>query len=83
MWAALSGTRATGRTTHRIGGEVIGPAEALAICRYEGDSQFYLFYCDAEWNVRTDTCHPSLEVAKEQAEFEYDGASGRWRAAAR
>lgn len=70
----------TGRTTHRIGGEVIGPAAGLVIARYEGDGSFYLFYCGTEWQVVTDPCHDSLESAKEQAEYEYCGVTACWRA---
>jgi hypothetical protein len=69
----------TAGTAHRIGDEVLGPAAGLAIARYDGDAQFYLFYCDSAWQVVTDTCHPSLELAREQAEFEYRGVSARWR----
>lgn len=51
----------TGGTTHRIEDEVLGPAAGLAITRYDGDEQFYLFYCDPMRQVVTDTCHPSLQ----------------------
>jgi hypothetical protein len=69
----------TGGTTHRIGAEVPGPAAGLVIAQYDdGDGQYYLFYCDPAWQVVTDTCHPSLEKAREQAEFEYRGVSARW-----
>ncbi len=68
----------TGATTHRIESEVLGPAAGLAVARYDGDGQFYLFYCDSDWQVVTDTCHPTLELAREQAEFEYRGVSARW-----
>jgi hypothetical protein len=69
----------TGGTTHRIGSEVLGPAAGLAIAQYEeGDGPFYLFYCDPVWQVVTDTCHATLELAREQAEFEYCGVSARW-----
>ncbi|MGL4463325.1 MAG: hypothetical protein ACRC1K_14345 [Planctomycetia bacterium] len=69
----------TGRTTHRIDDEVLGPAAGLAIARYKAAGPFYLFYCDPAWEVVTDTCHPTLELAREQAEFEYSGVSSRWR----
>ena len=68
----------TGGTTHRVEAVVLGPAAGLAIARYDGDEQFYLFYCDPAWQVVTDTCHPSLELAREQAEFEYRGVSALW-----
>ena len=69
----------TGRTTHRIEDEVLGPASGLAIARYDGDEQYYLFYCDRAWQVVTDTCHPTLDLALEQAEFEYRGIADRWQ----
>ena len=68
----------TGACTHRRGGEILGPAQALAICRYKGDLSFYLFYCDDCWRVQTDTCHSSMLEAKRQAEFEYNGVSRLW-----
>ena len=68
----------SGGTTHRIGNEQLGPADGLAIAQYEGDSQFYLFYCDSTWHVVTDTCHLTLELAYKQAEFEYRGVSSKW-----
>lgn len=71
----------TGGTTHCIEVEMLGPAAGLAIAKYDGDGQFYLFYCDPKWQVVTDTCHPSLELAREQAEFEYRGVSARWKIA--
>jgi hypothetical protein len=79
LWTAISFTLPTDRTIHQVGGEVQGPAAALAICQYNGDLQHYLFYCDDQWNVRTDTCHSSLDDAKHQAEFEYEGISALWR----
>src|SRR5215467_481015 len=39
----------TGEAMHAKDGEVLGPATALAICRYQDDDQFYLFYCDEVW----------------------------------
>jgi hypothetical protein len=68
----------TGGTTHRIESEALGPAAGLAIARFDGDRQFYLFYCDPAWQVVADTCHSTMERAREQAEFEYRGMSARW-----
>jgi hypothetical protein len=53
----------------------MGPPAALAICQYEGEQSCYLFYCDAEWNVVTDTWHESVAQAMKQADFEYSGIS--------
>lgn len=54
------------------------PVAGLAVCRYEDGGGFYLFYCDGEWNVVTDTYHESVEGAKNQAEFEYEGVGNAW-----
>jgi len=73
----------TGRTIHRVNGQVLGPAGGLAICQYADSTQFYLFYCSADWAVLTDTCHESLDEARHQAEWEYEGISKYWTPAAR
>jgi hypothetical protein len=74
-----SGTRPTGNTEHIVEGNVLPPAHALAICAYPHQPGVYLFYCDREWQVLTDTWHASVAEAKAQAEFEYAGASGTWK----
>jgi hypothetical protein len=71
--------RPTGNTKHYIGGELVQPVAGLAICQYENAKGFYLFYCDNQWNVITDTYHESIEDAKNQAEVEYEGVSNEWR----
>jgi hypothetical protein len=68
----------TGNAVHRIGDAIAPPAAGIAIARYEGDHAIYLFYCDPSWRVVADTLHPTEELAREQAEFEYHGVSGRW-----
>lgn len=70
--------RHTGNCRQIVAGELMGAAAGLAICRYDGDTSFYLFGCDREWNVLTDTWHETLEDAKAQAEFEYAGVSATW-----
>ncbi|WP_146575013.1 hypothetical protein [Botrimarina hoheduenensis] len=71
----------TGNTTHRVGGEVAGPCAGLAICSYDNDRGFYLFYCDERWEPATDTWHQTLDDAKAQAAFEYSGIEDHWREA--
>lgn len=44
----------------------------LAICRYEGDEEFYLFACDSYGNVVGDTAHESINAAKAFASSYYD-----------
>ena len=62
-----------------VAGELMGAAAGLAICQYEGEDSFYLFGCDKNWETVTDTWHQTLEDAKEQAEFEYEGVSATWQ----
>jgi hypothetical protein len=69
--------RPTGATTHRGPDGVIPPASALAIVT--GETGFFLFYCDREWQVLADTWHSSVNDAKAQAEFEYAGISQLWK----
>jgi len=71
----------TGNTPHRVDDIILDPAYVLAICQYENDDQvYYLFYCNEQWEVLTDGWHQSIESAKEQAEFEYEGISKKWKA---
>ncbi|WP_052177634.1 hypothetical protein [Methylotenera sp. G11] len=70
--------RHTGNTKQIVDGVVLGPTSGLAICQYEGEDAFYLFGCDENWNSLSDTWHETLEDAKEQAEFEYEGTLKTW-----
>jgi hypothetical protein len=69
--ADLSGSEPTGGTVHLINDEVLVTPAALALARYEGADGVYLFYCDPDWNVVTDTLHESATDAVTQAEFEF------------
>ena len=71
--------RPTGGCRQIVAGVLQGPADRLAICRYEGDENVYLFGCDAEWNSVTDTWHQTIEEAMNQAEFEYEGVANTWQ----
>lgn len=62
----------TGACKQIVNGVVMGPAAGVAICKYNEDG-FYLFGCDSEWQVISDTWHQSIEDAISQAEFEYSG----------
>jgi hypothetical protein len=70
--------RATEKTRHYVGGKLQPTMAGLAICRYPDDTEFYLLYCDPDWQPVTDTCHPTAEQAKQQAEFEFEGVSTTW-----
>ncbi len=68
----------TGATQQIVAGELMGAMAGLAICQYDGEAAFYLFGCDSDWQTVTDTLHETLDAAKRQAEFEYEGVSKTW-----
>ena len=70
--------RPTGAVQHIVGGVLQSSFQGLAICPNEGEEGFFLFYCDEAWNTVTDTWHASIEEARAQAEFEYEGVSRTW-----
>jgi hypothetical protein len=70
--------RHTGNCNQIVDGVLQGPAKALAICQYDGEESVYLFGCDENWKTVTDTWHETVEAAKKQAEFEYEGVSATW-----
>ncbi|MCP2319005.1 hypothetical protein APR12_004368 [Nocardia amikacinitolerans] len=53
-------------------GLVVDDFAGLAIAQYDADPAVYLFYCDATWNVVTDTCHHNVAAAREQAFDEFN-----------
>ncbi|ANZ36242.1 hypothetical protein BBK82_09385 [Lentzea guizhouensis] len=61
----------TGRTVHSVT-NFADVVCGLALAQYDEDA-IYLFYCDEEWNVVSDTCHSSEQDAVAQARFEFDG----------
>lgn len=69
----------TGFAQHFVNGNFAMDFNALAICKYEGSPGFYLFYCDNNWNVITDTYHATVEEAIEQTESEYSNTKGEWK----
>ena len=71
--------RHTGNCKQIVAGKVVGAAAGLAICRYAGEDCYYLFGCDEDWNTQTDTWHKTLEDAKAQAVFEYEGVNVTWQ----
>jgi hypothetical protein len=68
----------TGKCKQIVGGQLMGAMAGLAICQYAGEDAFYLFGCDADWESVTDTWHETLDEAKEQAEYEYEGIRNTW-----
>lgn len=62
----------TGSTRHVRGGELVnGRIERLALAQYADQPGVYLFYCDEEWTVITDTLHDDIAAALDQAHFEF------------
>lgn len=49
-----------------MGGELIPPAKALAIARYPGEDNVYLFRLDENCQVQSDTWHQTIEDALAQ-----------------
>lgn len=70
--------RFTGACKQMINGKLMGATAGLAICQYPGDGSYYLFGCDVDWKVVTDTYHQTIAEAKEQAEYEYMGITQTW-----
>jgi hypothetical protein len=70
--------RHTGNCRQIVSRVLQSPAAGLAICQYDNEPCYYLFGCDENWQTKTDTWHQTLEDAKDQAEFEYEGVSATW-----
>jgi hypothetical protein len=75
--AELAAASATRNTRHIVEGELRTDFAALVIAQYPGDDNYYLLYCDEDWNAVTDTFHIDLDSALNQAAFEYHGVSFR------
>ena len=72
----------TGRTSHQVDGESLGPASCLIIyrCGTESEAAYYLLgYNPQRSDDKTSlTRHIDLEAARRQAEFEYAGVGSTW-----
>ena len=73
-----SAHRSTGRTRHYRGLEELPRPSELRIVQYEGDSGFYLLYCDGMAREFTDTYHENIERAMSQAEWEFSVKPDEW-----
>ena len=70
----------TGNTKHLFNGQPVKDITRLAVCDGGGNPKaIYLFSCDDDWNVLTDTCHMSIEEALAQADFEYQHIRSAWK----
>ena len=71
---------ATNRTCHSRDGERRTGFAGLAGENYPNDPGCYLFYCDKNWIVMNGTYHDSIDQAKSQAEWEFEGTAKTWKA---
>jgi hypothetical protein len=70
--------KATAICVHTVDGKQVGAAAGLAVCKYPGYPGAILYYCDEHWQAMTHGHHASVEDAKEQAAFEYEGVEDTW-----
>jgi hypothetical protein len=70
--------RFTGACKQIVAGQAMGAMAGSMICFIEQEQAYYLYGCDRYWKTITDTWHSSVDDAKHQAEFEYDGISRTW-----
>jgi hypothetical protein len=72
------GNHATGRTVHTVAGRLAPTPVELQIAQYDGDTGYYLFYCDESGHPITDTYHESIDGALSQAEWEFNTTVADW-----
>lgn len=75
----VDGVENTGNVLHQVNGQKVASVAALAICQYSGTKDFYIFFCDSDWEVLTDLCRETMDAALGQAEFEYREISKHWK----
>jgi hypothetical protein len=65
---------------HKVSGKTLGKAKWASITKPDDTGSCYLFMCydDDEFS---DSIHASIEDAKDQAEWEYEGISNVWQKA--
>lgn len=63
----------SGMTRHIIDGKPVSEFAGLAIARFPGEDKTYLFYCDRDWNVVTDTLWRNASEGVDRARAEYPG----------
>ena len=68
----------TGNTRHFRDGKQISAVSSLQIREELAGGGFYLLYMDANDEELTDTLHPSIEDAMEQARFEFNVEPDEW-----
>ena len=74
-----SSIKYTGRITVYVDGKLVGPAVALAICKYDNEDSVCIFYCKENWEVFAAGEYPTVEKAVERMEVAYSGSSKKWQ----
>jgi hypothetical protein len=81
-WSAIDGRhRPTGATRHLVGWQSPLAPAGIAIGEDPDSGGFFLYQCDADWRVLTDTWHEDLASARRQAELEFAGVTATWQPA--
>jgi hypothetical protein len=76
--ARIDPKRITGKTVHRSGGSILPAPDHLLIAEIGSGDGFYLLYFDENDNQLTDTWHQSVELAMEQAHYEFGLLPSEW-----
>jgi len=61
-----------------VGDKEIGRVPCLAICRDKDSTQFFLYFCNSDWNMIGVTSYDTIAAAKRRAELIYPGSSACW-----
>jgi hypothetical protein len=77
-YATLVGIEPSGRLLVLVDGVPIAKPGAVAVCQYEGEDDFYLLHCGADWSVLGAGHYATLEIARATAEYAYPGVAARW-----
>ena len=66
------------KTVHKIGDEILEIPSKLQIVQYKNDSGFYLLYLNSKSQEITDTYHENLQMALDQAKWEFNIEENDW-----
>ena len=74
LWFAdVSNLKKTDHVRHFDGSQHQLTFKRLAVCKYEGATEVYLFHCDERWNTENDDLFDSVEAAMTSAIRQYSG----------
>ncbi len=61
-----------------VDGTKLGPVPCIGLCQDFGNSRFYIYYCDENWNVLAVTGCGTITDLKRKAEYAYNGILMKW-----